>query len=90
MMSDLVLLRVPHRLHVEFPRKGKHMHYEISNVPLRIWEWYFHVLPVLIVLKPITMKCGYDPVVDLACGCGYQENEEINGPFILDNCCLIY
>lgn len=28
--------------------------------------------------------------VDLACGCGYQANEEINGPFILDNCCLIY
>ena len=40
--------------------------------------------------KPITMKCGYDPVVDLACRCGYQANEEINGPFILDNCCLIY
>lgn len=46
------------------PVKRKHMQEEISKVPLKLWEWTFHVPPVLIVLKPITMKCIYDPIVD--------------------------
>lgn len=36
------------------------------------------------------MKCAYDSVVDLTCGCGYEEKEQISLPFILDNCCLGY